>query len=77
MFLVTFSSVMIGVALVYLTGFIAGGFVGIWFTILLFSGAQVMLVDKQKVTPEQEQQAYRRLISGRKTSKRRRRRPNA
>lgn len=74
MFLVTFSAVMIGVSLVYMTGFIAGGFVGLWFVVLLFSGAQVMLVDKQKRTSEEEQAEYRERLVKTRSRKRKRRR---
>ncbi|KKK70071.1 hypothetical protein LCGC14_2927670 [marine sediment metagenome] len=59
MFLVTFSAVMIGISLTYLTGFISGGFVGLWFVVLLYSGAQVMMVDTQKMTTEQIQAKFK------------------
>jgi hypothetical protein len=63
MFLVAFSAVMIGVALTFLEGFIAGGFVGLWFVILIFSGAQVMLVDRQSVTSEDRQIEFRQQLA--------------
>ena len=73
MFLVAFSSVMIGVALVYMTGFIAGGFVGLWFVVLIFSGAQVMLVDRQNTTSEERQSNYQQqLMATRPVRKKRR-----
>ena len=72
-FLVTFSAVMMGVAMVFLEGFLAGGFIGLWFTVLMFSGAQIMLVDRQSVTSEDRQTEYRqRLAKTRPVRKRRR-----
>ena len=73
MFLVSFSAVMIGVSLVYLEGFLAGGFVGLWFTVLLFAGAQVMLVDRQSMSAEDRQNDYKQKLAKTRPVRKRRR----
>lgn len=72
MFLFAFSAIMIGVALVYLEGYIAGGFVGLWFALMMFSGGQFLLVSRQKIDPEEIQKNYRQAL--RKTRPRKKRR---
>jgi hypothetical protein len=62
MFVVAFSGLMIGVSLVYMTGFIQGGFAGIWFAILIFAASRYLLVDRQKVDTEKIQRDYRKQL---------------
>lgn len=72
MFLITFSAVMIGISLTYLTGFIAGGFVGLWFVVIMFAGGQVMMVPG-KPSSDQVQQQFKQDLAKTRPPRRTRR----
>ncbi len=74
MFIVAFSAVMIGVAMVHLEGFIAGGFIGLWFAVMMFSGGQFLLVGRQSQDSDQVQRDYQETLTRTRPVRRRRRR---
>lgn len=75
MIMMALSALMVGVSLVYLTEVLQGGFVGIWFAILLLSGWQTVRAGvAPKVTDEQRQAEYKHQLSGIKNNRRKRRR---
>ena len=72
MFLISFSAVMIGLTLTFLTGYIAGGFVGLWFVVIMFAGGQVMMVPN-KQSSDDVQREFKKQLAGTRLPKRTRR----